>query len=844
MLQSLSSISILSILSHTQTTQGATQTPSIDVDTDSDSIPDDVRDPFLMVNASAHAFQKSNMGWDDADEDTIISEILRLDPALINELDLTGWHGPPEDTGIYAPRHQAVQGFAHEHHLPYTNGVHWEFNPDQLYEDWYSQLPEDEKWEYPDGSVVEHPSEVLAEHFDGEPHIRGEEHQNLVPSMFADGTKDRLIRTGQELFNLGINQFWIDTPVGGLSFGFDYSVWAQTAFRNYLHSLTERELEDLGISDADEFSVIDHFSTNGIAPGDTNQPHSDPVFREFTRFQHQHKNELVSEIFKQVKSDLPSGIEESDTTVFGLGFGLQYHHLTPASIYKSDDVDVISIETQPTVPPNRPHDVTVKIGRAAGKFEKPVRVWGRMNETFGTTYGLDPTEYYETLMQFHMAQVYSHGGKRSIPLTALPNNRYEEAVNSWMRPDGTISEELHQFVDFTKAHRRFLTDVTEANRVALVVSLPTLVWQWLPDWGVHNTRHSKAIGEAAITLRREHIPYDVLILDDPPLWSDPDQLDRLAEYEYLILPGVECASDDHFEAIEAALSEGTTVIATGGVPTHDEDYVERDDIATRFEEEAEATILDSEPDISGEGESASALRDELSSIDKQVVIDTDADISINVLTQSDPDRFIVHLLNFEYDEDRDSMRELEDITLSINELPFSPEATSYYTVTGATELDVSIADSAASVTVPHLDIWGFVVFGETDDALAPVVSEAEAMEISSNAEELFGQIDEPREYPEGRIAAAKLQNIRPALDYKAYDVARELAEDAMAFTNTIIEEDTTEEGKSTTADDQVADDDQVGETDSDVPGFGATAALAGVLGAGYIFQRFRENKNE
>jgi len=839
-LNGIGSVAFFSLINWIQTAQASSpRSRRGSSGLDLSGIPEDNRDPFLMVNHAVHILHDSDMGWENIDEDQVIEEILRLDPGLINELDLTGWHGPPKDTGIFERRHQSVQDFAHVHHLPYTCGVHWEFNPDMLHSDWYSQLPEDEKWRYLDGSIVEHPSEILAKDIEGEPHIRAEGHENLVPSLFAEGTKDRLVRTGQELFKLGVNQFWIDTPVQGLIFDFDFSIWAQSAFEQHLDSLSHDRLDELGIDDPAEFDIVEYLTQHNLAPGDTNQPQSDPVFREYMLFQHRSNNSFVDELFEEIRADLPPEVEDGGTTVFGLGFGLQYHYLDPASIYKSDAVDVISIETQPTVPPDRPHDVSVKIGRAAGKFEKPVRVWGRMNEPFGTTDGLDTDEYYETLFQFQMAQVYCHGGRRSIPLTSLPNVSYDESVNSWMRPDGTISENLHQFADFVRAHKRFLEDVTEANRVVIAVSLPTLLWQRLPGWPEgRTTRHSSAIGEAAITLRREHIPYDVHILDHPQFWEDSAQLERLAEYDCVILPGVECVSDDHVAAVQDALKNGTTVIATGGAPTQNEEYMEREDVAELLESEDAATVIDAEPDISGTGDGAEALRDALGEVERQVVLETDADVSLNVVEQSNPDRVIVHLLNFEYDRETDEMQELEEISLSVKDLPFSPEAASYYTVDGITEMAMNVNGKSVTVTVPHLDMWGFVVFGESADALAAPVPETEAKESISDAEELIDQLDDPEAYPEGRIARAKIQNTEPALDYEAYDVAQKLAEDAETFANVVLEGDTN--GQDDTEDEEDADDtedEEVPEADDEVPGFGVGAALASIVGVAYLMNR-------
>ncbi|NUE03594.1 hypothetical protein HUB97_13985 [Halorubraceae archaeon YAN] len=803
-----------------------------------------------MINHSVHGLFESEMGWDGVDQEQVIEELLRLGPELVNELDLTGWHGPPVESGAYELRHQTVQEFALTYELPYNCGVHWEFNPDLLHGDWYSQLGRDEKWEYPDGSVVEHPSEILAKDFGG--NIRGRNGgDNLIQSSFAAGAKDRLIRTGQDLFELGVTQFWIDSPVGELGFGFDFSEWAQEAFREHLATLDDTELERLGIDDRETFDIVGYLSTNNLAPYDTDHPERDPVYREFVQFQHEQQSSFVTEVFEGVRKDLPDSVEDAGTTVFGLGFGLQYHALNPASIYKSDDVDVVAVETQPTVPPDRPHDVTFKIARAAGHFEKPVRVWGRMNEPFGTTYGFDTDGYYKTLMRFQMAQAYCHGGRRSIPITSLPNHSYDQSVNSWLRPDGTIPDTMHDFVDFIRAHRRFLTEVEEANSTCLIVSLPTLIWQYNPDWDQGApTPHSEAIGEAANVLREEHIPYDVLIFDQPPIWEAPEQLERLSEYDTVLLPGIDCMTNSHVSAIEEVLSEESTVIATGELPNRDEDYEEHKDVATLFENHSNGLLIDHEPDIDGESESASVLRSKLDTEDRDISIDTIADVSINLHSQTNPDRLVVHLLNYEYDRDSDSMEKLTDLQVSLRELPFEPSEAKYYTVDGQQSVEID-TDGSIDVEVPYLDIWGILVFGADSEALSPAVSAETAQSAIDDATARLQQHKNDIESSEERLFLSKLQNARQSVEYGGYEVAQELAQDVFERLESLQESEEEIDDVDADGDDtneaEAADTDENGRDDAVdevVPGFGIGGAVAGLAGVSYLLTQRLSDSDE
>lgn len=737
-------------------------------------VPEDARDAFLMTNHSGHGLM-GRMGWEGSNR--VEDEILRLGPEVMNELDLTGFHGPPKETG-FAARHRTVKSFAHRFDLPYGVGVHYSIQSDRLHADWYSQRPAWDRWEHPDGSTVKHPAELAAEdlHRNRRRYGGGDEGP-IIPSIFAEGTKDRLVRTGSQIFELEVNEFWIDSIVGGLTFGFDFSHWAQEAFRDHLAALSAERLAELGITNPESFDVTGYIANHGYMPDDGEDPLTDPAVREYLLFQHRTMNEFAASVFERVRAGLPEAVAEAGTTVFGLGSGLQYHGLNPASIYVTDAVDVISMETDPTVPPDRPHDISVKICRAAGRFEKPVRVWGRMNERFETTHGLDTERYYPTLMQFQMAQVYGHGGRRSIPLTGLPNIPYDQSVNSWVRPDGTIGESLHRFVDFVRAHRRFLTEVSDANAAVIVVSLPTLLWQRLPDWHVFSTKHSAAIGEAAKVLRQEHVPYDVIILDHPPLWEAADQIERLKEYDLLVLAGVECVSNRHVAGIQAAVDAGGKVIVTGNSPTRDERFEPRTDLRQRLSNASNAVVIDEKPDISGTGPSAARLRASIYDRDRQLKLGTEADVSVNVFEQTTPQRLIIHLLNFEYHSDTDSMRELNGFELTVRDVSFEPSVAKFYTVDGVYPLPFKSDSGSVSVMVPGLHVWGFLALGRGEDSLEPATARSEAEAAIDSASTALEAISGGGD-PHVSLASAKLEQAEAAFEYGSHSVAIELARDA------------------------------------------------------------------
>lgn len=802
-------------------------------------------DAFLLVDHSSQALQQ-RMGWEAATLEQVAESILRIGPDLLNELDLAGWHSPNNDR--YAPRHAEVRSFAREHRFPYVLGVHYHINSETLHDDWYQHLPDDERWEHPDGTPVEHPFELVARNFDGTPrmpHGQDDPRRTISPSHLAPGTRDRLVRTGREIFEWGATEFWIDSPVEGLSLGLDFSEWAQAAFRNYLTDHSNDRLEELDIDDIESFDIISHIEDAGIAPSETDSPAEDPVFREYLRFQHVEQRRLISEVFERSRSQL-SAAERERTTVFGLGFGLQHDWLDPACIYKSDFVDVISIETKPTVPPNRPHDVSVKIGRAAGRFEKPVRVWGRMVEGFGTAAGLDPTENYPTLLRFHLAQAYANGGRRSMPLTGLPNYEADQSVNSWLRSDGTVPDSLTEFVDFVRAHERLLTDVEEASDTAVVVSLPTLLWTRAPEWEARVTDHSHAIGEAAEVLRQEHVPYDVCILDYPPLWDAQEQTERLREYDRIVLPGVECVSDAHRNGIQAALETGTEVIVTGDTPTRDEEYRPRSDMRSLLRNADGARILDTDPEPDAGGRSAARLADAVA--ERSPPIETDLDHDIGITTFEQPDRTVVHFVNYEYDPERDVVTDIPRFDAVID-IESEPAAVTFHSVDGVRRLEATVTDAGLAVTVPEIKVWGILVLGETEGATMPSTDRETALETIENARDLIDQANDRSQRGPVRRAIATADNAERMLEYEAYGVARSLASDAADLVEPLIENTANAAEESDEGDaDHGTDSEPSPESDSggddadpnsedEIPGFGVPATLASFGGLSYVLKR-------
>lgn len=740
-------------------------------------IPEFPSDPHIVTSHGVPPLL-NHLGWEAVNRDVLVDSILDLDPGVFNSQALTGFTGPPLETNI-SYRHQATGLFSKKYNLPHSLGFHPYVETNTMAERWYYQLPENRKWMKPDGTLVTHPKEIASRDYYGGPHAITPDGSTILPSVFAPGTFDRMVRTASQIYQLGVTHMWID----GLGFarlkGNDFSEWAQTAFRDHLDSLSDRRLAALNISNPSTFDITAHLREEGLDPPSTDHPPAtNPAYREYTRFQHRYFKQFLSKLANQSQAAAPPEVISTGTRFFGNLGGLSSP--MPAAIYASDVADTIVVEADPTVPPTRPNDITVKIARAAGRFKKPVQLVGKLHKIreMDTLTGLDPRKQYPMLMKFQVAQSYAHAGIRALSLTSWADVPNDSVVNNWIQSDGSIDQSLKEFTDFVRIHERYLDDVEEANRAVLVVSLPTLIWQRAPQWKQYLPSHSKAIRAAATVLRREHIPYDVLILDEPSLWNAPDQHQRLREYDLAVLPGVEVVSDAHIEAVEGAINTDTTVVATGGGPSRDLEYQPRSELKEILRNEDTATVLTESPTQDSADPGTRSLHDALPTKDRQVSLDTDDDVSVNVLRQSGKGRVIVHLVNFEYDPESDSMPTQPNLDVVVRKLPFTPAAATYISPDGTTDLDIELNKTTASVTVPELQVWGFIVL-DANTSTSQDVSESTAADRLENARATLENARMNDRTVCLEPAEASLTNAEQAFDAGSYLTSESLSDAAI-----------------------------------------------------------------
>lgn len=649
--------------------------------------------------------------------------------------------------------------------------------------EWYRSLPTKDKYEWPDGSPLDNLENLAGRDFQGNRH---ELLDTPVPSPFAPGTVDHHVSSVRPFIEQGYGIVNLDQTNFVSRKGLDFSAWGQSAFRTYLRQLPDERLAELGIDDPATFDFRTYIRENGLLGADT--PASDPVFREY--FLHQHRQ--IRDFYRTVISEISNGEYPMDEVSFypNIGMGPNLRYAPATAVYTADAFDVPSFEPYgrlPTVPPYQITDLRYKLFLAASRFERPPHQFGNIvTAKEARELGVDPAEEpYTTLARLQAAEGYAHGGRSAPDLLASAGaDPVDGHLTRWMTVDGSVPEELATFVDFVRANRRFIENVRPQNRTALVFSLPTMLWNYVPQagWGdgVEPTSYLQSLLGAAALLRAHQVPYDVIVFGQPNLWTDLEQLDRLSTYDTIVLPRMDVISDTQQTTLTAALDDGTNVIVNGPPPARDTDYQSTDRPAELFDSHQNARVLEADPAGGYEREETDgaafiAALDDVST--QQVALSVDGLIGVNALGQPSAGRTIVHLVNYEYDLSEDTIQQQTDITLHVRDLPITPDVAKYYAPETATELEITTTESGHRVSIPELNVWGFVVFAADRSSIESGDRQAadQAIEEATAAVETAKAEGKTEGLP---TAANSLRNATTASQYDAFEATVTAAKQA------------------------------------------------------------------
>lgn len=812
--------------------------------------------PYIVLANGAPLFRpRDNYGWERQSTGERTRTVRRLHPDLLDFKRLVWADG--DDVSLPPGVGNQLE-FSKRERLPATVGQTMYLRTDGSDAERIEWLRSQNGWERPGGEPVESAEDLLAERYDGRPQGYGVQGNEIgIPSVFAPATLDILLHEAEETLDAGFVSMFVDSLTTPRLQGLDFSPWATAAFRNHLDALSDDELDALDVDDPATFDVREAFRQRGLAPESTDDPTADPLFREYHLFHHRGMKEFTRAYRTAVNEAFPErGSDRSATLNANHYVGDTLASQPAAGIYTTDHMDYVTIEDNRTKPPEYVREPLYKLVRAATRGDKPVLVQGQMQSITGndSSRGLDLDREYFTLRRLQFAEAYANGVPRKIPLTGWSNVEIDETITRWVDSDGSVPDELQSFADFLWTNQRFLRDPTPDNDVALVFSMPTMLWHRTPQWDRNAERQRAAFLGTAKALREAQIPYDVAIFGHPELWNDDWQLNRLSEYDAVVLPEVDCLSSAQSETLASVLDSDGTVVTAGRRPERNADYeptsfewLERDGVVALDESPTVDLDDDGESNDGGADSSGSRLGEVLSDV-TSLTVDAPYPLAVNRLRKDGVEQ--VHLVNYDYDEESDSVAPATDVELTLTGT--NATAARYVTPEGATDLDVARDGGEIRLRVPEVREWGFVLLADSTDAFESTSSLADARTAVEEVETLVSEADRTIQPARGRLSTL-LDEARLALDEGAADLALERAERVRTELEhlDLVPEATTEastrspmasptESPTTTSDptleESAADDGE--SADAETPGFGFGAGLS-ALGAGLLWRYVR-----
>ncbi|MGB2983907.1 MAG: hypothetical protein WBC63_08635, partial [Candidatus Bipolaricaulia bacterium] len=491
-------------------------------------------------------------------------------------------------------------------------------------------------------------------------------HSQAWAGAVLDGIQDALASAD------GVSQDNISVPPF-IKGGGGFSPREKAEFRDFLlDRLGSEELASRGI-DAASFDIAEYLRAHGYVNGNP-EAVDDPVFRAFVAYQYVSNLQIWQRMLVEI------GIETMDEKVI---HGNQYGVWTqwnsnPYSVLLSQLHQIVEIEYVSyldSMPPGPRDSLIYKLGLASGRMEKPVWVRGIVYD-----WQLGRSVLRPGHLRLIAASAYANGAVRTFEYAqGTPNGQVdlpEEAAAS-----------LLQYYGWVDDHRFLFERRRPVANVAIVYSIPTMMWRYFPSTGHFNNDQVASLSGVAEVLEREHVPYDVLIFGHPDVWSDGDLAEQYADYDLLILPDIDCLSEQQVAALEAFVTGGGKLLFTGELGTYDENLVRREPsrMATLLDHPSVARLFSTpgrsyyRTAVQG-GQRADwdyhTIASQVASLlGEETFLETTAPdtISVNAYTTR-RGLYCVHFLNLDYDVDRDTIEPAGPFSVRVR-LPASIDAT-------------------------------------------------------------------------------------------------------------------------------------------------------------------------
>jgi prefoldin subunit 5 len=629
---------------------------------------------------------------------------------------------------------------------------------------YYRQLiPNEQKWRYPNGTIALDPYSVgasrsftgayavriLGDPLDIERYKRLDLYSTMQPQN--PYWKEFFIDWGKKAIDRGSDSFFIDSPDGIFTFWYGggwgcTDTWEGKGLAEYLRAkLGDSTLRAMGVESPESFCLKDYlvkkygpprifsnyvyfrerFKTSWpiehVAFSDVESILRDPIFKEALFYWYRSAIDFVRDVAAQYKSYASQ--RGRDIVLTSNNFFAWAPHITIAPY-----MDALYLETNQIHPPpyvTRP--AVCKLGQASVNGSKPVWI-GEWILNFVNPYEPSPPPRdISNLVRLRVAEAYASGCIMLVPFgTGHPSEGWppKRLVLGSERPHAAA------YYRFISENRELFKGVRTKADVALLVSVPTMVWYFVPALGLFSGMpdggYQKDVFGWARALESMGIPYDILLLGMDGILST-DSHARLKSYSLIIAPELSHVSDIHLQAILDFLKAGGRLIVDSSFGIYDEMHNPRPSAklsaifshpnVLRTEQwlgrDYQLTLDNLTPSQHLFSSMKGAVETSLTS--RMVITNASQNVYISVLFQRRPyERLIVHLVNYDYSYDSEKDWTIPasniGITLKIPSM-FDPANVTLISpdIPSPIPLTFQLGDGFLSFTVPTLKVWDIIV---------------------------------------------------------------------------------------------------------------------------------------
>lgn len=510
----------------------------------------------------------------------------------------------------------------------------------------------------------------------------------------------------------GTDYFAIDTwtlnlDVTGSKFNGDFSEYSLSGFRDYLkNSYSQHELEVYGIENINSFDYGDFIRMNHLNLYKKNR-NEVPLFVDFLDYQLQSSKEFWEELVCDVKKYA----EENGRKVFftvnvPVSDNKRYHDLV-AGLPIHDIIEGYMSEFNYGYPPECK---TIPYSKLMKSMGKPMVI----QPNCGTSNELYARKDIEELVKIFTAESYASGEFAYVPYAFCMAGQ-----NDWVSYNANANK-LYPYYDFISDHETYYNNLVTTSKMAVLYSYSS----------VKNTLTSSENFFGICNLILDgHMQYDAVFAGDNIWIDDSLTLDKLIQYDLIILPNVKYISDEQLALILNYVKLGGKIYAFGETAAWDE-----------FENIKVRTELN---DLLIEGSHQYGLGQfvyELEDVGSKYLINRNADIRLEIVNtfntlskegiqtnashnvsileywNIEQESDIIHLINYDYNTDDGHINQQSNISMEVvlNSKLLGKKLGVYYSspdYSTTKVLEYSINNNTISFTIPSLDTYGIIYIG-------------------------------------------------------------------------------------------------------------------------------------